>query len=77
MLISAMGQTDTRDCPYRNTTEPEVSGTVLDRETGLHYNTFRYYDPNIGRFTQPDPIGLLGDINLYQYVPNELMWIDP
>ncbi|WP_366800084.1 RHS repeat-associated core domain-containing protein [uncultured Apibacter sp.] len=30
----------------------------LDRETGLHYNIFRYYDPDIGRFTQPDVIGL-------------------
>ncbi|OCG17714.1 RHS repeat domain-containing protein [Gilliamella sp. WF3-4] len=26
-------------------------GQYLDRETGLHYNTFRYYDPDIGRFT--------------------------
>ena len=52
-------------------------GQYLDRETGLHYNTFRYYDPNTGRFTQPDPIGLLGGINLYQYAPNALMWIDP
>ncbi|WP_415772879.1 RHS repeat domain-containing protein [Neisseria sp. CP9] len=31
-----------------------------DEETGLHYNFFRYYDPEIGRFTQQDPIGLLG-----------------
>ena len=52
-------------------------GQYLDRETGLHYNTFRYYDPDIGRFTQPDPIGLLGGFNLYQYAPNSLMWIDP
>ncbi|PIT17664.1 hypothetical protein BGI33_02590 [Snodgrassella alvi] len=52
-------------------------GQYLDRETGLHYNTFRYYDPNIGRFTQPDPIGLLGGLNLYQYAPNGLTWIDP
>ena len=52
-------------------------GQYLDRETGLHYNTFRYYDPEIGRFTQPDPIGLLGGFNLYQYAPNALMWIDP
>ena len=49
----------------------------MDRETGLHYNTFRYYDPDTGRFTQPDPIGLLGGINLYQYAPNGLTWIDP
>ncbi|WP_180298961.1 RHS repeat domain-containing protein, partial [Snodgrassella alvi] len=52
-------------------------GQYLDRETGLHYNTFRYYDPDIGRFTQPDPIGLLGGFNLYQYAPNGLTWIDP
>nr|WP_202115347.1 RHS repeat-associated core domain-containing protein [Gilliamella sp. Pas-s25] len=28
-----------------------LQGQYLDRETGLHYNTFRYYDPDIGRFT--------------------------
>ncbi|PIT15205.1 RHS repeat domain-containing protein [Snodgrassella alvi] len=52
-------------------------GQYLDKETGLHYNTFRYYDPDIGRFTQPDPIGLLGGFNLYQYAPNGLTWVDP
>ncbi|WP_218058009.1 RHS repeat-associated core domain-containing protein [Gilliamella apicola] len=52
-------------------------GQYLDRETGLHYNTFRYYDPDIGRFTQPDPIGLAGGFNLYQYAPNGLTWVDP
>ena len=52
-------------------------GQYLDRETGLHYNTFRYYDLDIGRFTMPDPIGLAGGYNLYQYAPNPLMWIDP
>ena len=29
------------------------------------------------RFTQLDPIGLLGGLNLYQYAPNGLTWIDP
>ncbi|MER0209553.1 RHS repeat-associated core domain-containing protein [Brenneria sp. L4-2C] len=38
---------------------------------------FRYYDPDCGRFTQSDPIGLAGGINLYQYAPNALTWIDP
>ena len=52
-------------------------GQYLDRETGLHYNTFRYYDPDVGRFTTPDPIGLAGGINLYQYAPNPMTWIDP
>ncbi|MNO92518.1 putative deoxyribonuclease RhsC [compost metagenome] len=52
-------------------------GQHLDRETGLHYNTFRFYDPNLGRFTTPDPAGLVGGINLYQYGPNTATWIDP
>ncbi|MFK3795297.1 RHS repeat-associated core domain-containing protein [Pseudomonas sp. NPDC088444] len=52
-------------------------GQYLDRETGLHYNTFRYYDPDIGRFTTPDPIGLAGGLNLYQYAPNPIGWVDP
>lgn len=52
-------------------------GQYLDRETGLHFNTFRFYDPDVGRFTTPDPIGLLGGFNLYQYTPNPLTWMDP
>ena len=52
-------------------------GQYLDRETGLHYNTFRFFDPDVGRFTQPDPIGLAGGINLYQYSPNPIGWVDP
>jgi len=52
-------------------------GQYLDRETGLHYNTFRYYDPDIGHFISQDPIGLAGGSNLYQYAPNTSLWIDP
>ncbi|RMR31110.1 Rhs protein [Pseudomonas syringae pv. coriandricola] len=35
-------------------------GHYFDVKTGLHYNTFRYYDPEIGRFITQDPIGLSG-----------------
>ncbi|RQT68200.1 hypothetical protein DF045_27795, partial [Burkholderia cepacia] len=52
-------------------------GEYLDRETGLHYNLFRYYDPDVGRFITPDPIGLSGGLNLYQYARNPISWIDP
>ena len=52
-------------------------GQYLDRETGLHYNTFRYYDPTGGCYTQMDPIGLLGGLNTYTYVVDPLMWVDP
>ncbi|WP_413762751.1 RHS repeat-associated core domain-containing protein [Variovorax sp. Varisp41] len=54
-----------------------LQGQYLDRDTGLHYNTFRYYDPDIGRFIGPDPIGLAGGMNLHAYAPNPIAWIDP
>nr|WP_239685109.1 RHS repeat-associated core domain-containing protein [Proteus mirabilis] len=38
----------------------------------MHYNTFRYYASDLGRFTQQDPIGLAEGINLYAYAPNPL-----
>jgi RHS repeat-associated protein len=52
-------------------------GQYLDRDTGLHYNTFRFYDPDIGRFISPDPIGLNGGMNLHAYGNNPVSWIDP
>jgi len=51
-------------------------GQYYDTETGLHYNRFRYYDPDVGRFTTKDPIGLFGGDNLYMYAPNPTFWID-
>jgi RHS repeat-associated protein len=52
-------------------------GQYFDDETGLHYNTFRYYDPQVGRFITQDPIGLSGGIHFYQYVLNPIAYIDP
>jgi RHS repeat-associated protein len=36
-------------------------------ETGLNYRRNRYYDPESGQFTQQDPIGIAGGLNLYGY----------
>ncbi len=41
---------------------------LLDKDTGLVHFGYRDYDPTIGRFTTPDPIGLAGgDVDVYGY----------
>lgn len=49
-------------------------GSVLDDRqdaSGLLYRRNRYYNPEQGRFTQEDPIGLAGGINLYGYASGD------
>ncbi len=54
------------------------TGREWDAETGLYYYRARYYDPQVGRFITPDPVGQAADITLYTYVRNApTYWIDP
>jgi RHS repeat-associated protein len=64
------GGVDGPECPIR------FPGQWFDEETGLHYNRFRYYDPDTGRYISPDPLGPDGGLNLFAYVSNPLTWAD-
>ncbi|WP_078651662.1 putative T7SS-secreted protein [Streptomyces xylophagus] len=52
-------------------------GQYFDPETGLHYNYFRYYDPETARYVTPDPLGLTPAPNPSLYVDNPHTWSDP
>ncbi|MDZ7862289.1 RHS repeat-associated core domain-containing protein [Acidovorax sp.] len=67
-----------------STSIPEVTfnlrypGQYYDKESNLHYNYFRSYSAERGRYTQADPIGLEGGFNRFGYVNgNPLRWTDP
>ena len=44
---------------------------------GLHYNRFRYYDPETAQYISPNPIGLAGGDRPCGYVHNPISWGDP
>ncbi len=57
-------------CPFR------WPGQYEDRETGLYYNRFRYYDPDSGEYLSQDPIGLDGGLSVVSYVDDPLVHTD-
>jgi RHS repeat-associated protein len=70
--------TSSSDCGSPSGTGFGYDGYRYDPETGLYHTGARYYDPRLGRFLQPDPIGQAGGVNLYAYVGNDpLNAVDP
>jgi RHS repeat-associated protein len=55
-----------------------LPGQYYDQETALNYNYFRDYDPQVGRYLEPDPIGLKAGVNTYIYVNDSpVFFVDP
>jgi len=48
----------------------DYSTKEWDEKSGLYYFGARYYSPEIGRWTQRDPMGTADGLNLYAYVRN-------
>jgi RHS repeat-associated protein len=53
-------------------------GQWFQLEAGLHYNWHRHYDPSLGRYTQPDPLGFVDGPSVYAYAGNSpQVYVDP
>ena len=50
------------------------SSEFHDDETGLVYYNYRYYSPELGRWTKRDPIGEKGELNLFAITHNNLIY---
>ncbi|WP_375036945.1 RHS repeat domain-containing protein [Acinetobacter sp. RW6] len=52
-------------------------GQYYDEVTKQHYNHNRFYNPVLGRYVEPDPIGLEGGFNPYIYAKNSpVLYVD-
>ena len=75
---TAWGRLKKDERVYKNAHQPfRLQNQYFDEETGLHYNLMRYYEPEVGRFVNQDPILLLGGSNLYSFASNTNAWFDP
>lgn len=67
---SSYGQID-RFIVGREENPIRFPGQYYDAESGLHYNCYRYYDSDAGRYINQDPIGIQSGMNVYAYVLRE------
>ncbi|MGI8966412.1 MAG: RHS repeat-associated core domain-containing protein, partial [Limisphaerales bacterium] len=47
------------------------SSKEFHNNSGMYYYGYRFYDPNLQRWINADPIGVNGGLNLYQYIGND------
>jgi RHS repeat-associated protein len=59
------------DSPFR------LLGQVADEETGICWTRFRCFDPEVGRWLSPDPLGFEGGWDLFGFDGSPTLDIDP
>lgn len=67
----AFGKPVAEGGPMKDANPIRFSTQYTDKETGLVYYGFRFYDPAQGRFLNRDPIGEAGGLNLYRFAGND------
>jgi RHS repeat-associated protein len=52
-------------------------GQIADDELGLCFTRNRLFDPTVGRWITPDPLGLVGGLNVYAFDGSPSVIVDP
>jgi len=74
--FSAYGEEEIIDSNGREISDSSIGnpwryrGKRVDKEIDLIYFGYRYYDPQLGRWITPDPLGAIDGPNLYAYAQN-------
>lgn len=67
----AFGATTLAEGPAAAWNAFRFTSRAWDEAAGLYDYRARSYAPDLGRFTSPDPMGVLGGLNVYAYVEND------
>jgi RHS repeat-associated protein len=70
-LYDSFGNTLGMWGPLAETNTYRFSSKEVDLTSGLYYFGYRYYQPNLQRWLNRDPIGERGGLNLYRFVRND------
>ncbi len=55
-----------------------LPGQYYDAESGLHQNLYRNYDPEVGHYLEPDPLGPVSSNDVFGYAnQNPRQFVDP
>lgn len=69
-IYTAFGETIRSGPPFRSAINPWQFASKRTDPTGLIFYGRRYYNPQLGRWLTPDPLGLHDGPNLYAFISN-------
>ena len=70
---SPFGKTLVAHGPLADANPFRFSAKYTDTETGLVYYGYRYYESELGRWINRDPVGEVGGVNVYVFIENDAM----
>ncbi|WP_170320039.1 DUF6531 domain-containing protein [Polyangium spumosum] len=75
----ALAQVESKAGPSGRPVAPLLRrlGHHHDEDVGLSYVRYRWFDPEVMRFSSPDPLGLEGGPNLFAFNGSPVMHVDP